>query len=131
MVSEAVSIHKNAKSYCVLRTWCGNHLLRAPKIWVTPHLQLDMARHKRWIKLHLWLGSYQTAASSLGELQARITMAIMRNAPTGKITEEVHGKARAPKLNKQNGMPILTGMRSFQKALKFQNTFIEKFAARD
>lgn len=53
----------------------------------------------------------------------------MRNAPIREDQWRSALKSKGLQI-KQSVMPILTGMRSFQKASKFQNSFNEKFVAK-
>ena len=73
MVLEAINIClKIAKILlsllCVLKIWLSNHQVGGSKIWPDRNVGCTpfVARYgwtEMWIKLHLWLGSYQTAAS--------------------------------------------------------------------
>lgn len=60
-----------------------------------------------------------------------ITMANMGIFQLDKITYLRSAlKARVPKSNKQNSVPILVGMQKLSKASGFQNSFIESFTAK-
>lgn len=55
----------------------------ARQMWTVLYLQENMAGQKCWLNSVYDWESYQTAANPPGELQYRITTAIMRNVPIG------------------------------------------------